>query len=67
MIDEADLLMEYNKDLSRKEAEKIIEKNKESMMSSKEEEMVNNYANGIKNNGEVEEIPEDKEENGETK
>ena len=30
MLDEADLLMEYNNDLSRKEAEKIIEKNKES-------------------------------------
>ena len=30
MIDEIDLLMEYNKDLSRKEAEKIVEKNKES-------------------------------------
>ena len=29
MLDEADLLMEYNKDLSRKEAEKIIAKNKE--------------------------------------
>ena len=29
MIDEPDLLMEYNKDLSRKEAEKIVEKNKE--------------------------------------
>ena len=28
MIDEPDLLMEYNKDLSRKEAEKIVEKNK---------------------------------------
>ena len=31
MIDEADLLMEYNNDLSRKEAEKIIEKNREAM------------------------------------
>ena len=30
MLDEADLLMEYNNDLSRKEAEKVIEKNKES-------------------------------------
>jgi len=29
MIDEVDLLMEYNKDLSRPEAEKIVEKNKE--------------------------------------
>ena len=31
MLDEADLLMEYNDDLSRKEAEKIVEKNKEAM------------------------------------
>ena len=31
MLDEADLLVEYNQDLSRKEAEKIIEKNKEAM------------------------------------
>ena len=31
MLDEADLLMEYNNDLSRKEAEKIVEKNKEAM------------------------------------
>ena len=29
MLDEVDLLMEYNKDLSRSEAEKIVEKNKE--------------------------------------
>ena len=31
MLDEVDLLMEYNNDLSRKEAEKVVEKNKESM------------------------------------
>tara|TARA_Y100001973_G_scaffold8979_1_gene12223 strand:+ start:2826 stop:4163 length:1338 start_codon:yes stop_codon:yes gene_type:complete len=31
MVDEPDLLMEYNKDLSRKEAEKIVEKNKKAM------------------------------------
>jgi hypothetical protein len=31
MIDKADLLIEYNQDLSRKEAEKIIEKNREAM------------------------------------
>ena len=31
MIDEPDLLMEYNQDLSRKDAEKIVEKNKEAM------------------------------------
>ena len=29
MLDEADLLMEYNKDLSRAEAEAIIQKNKD--------------------------------------
>ena len=29
MLDEVDLLMEYNKDLSRAEAEKIVKKNKE--------------------------------------
>ena len=28
MLDEVDLLMEYNKDLSKAQAEKIIEKNK---------------------------------------
>ena len=31
MLDEVDLLMEYNKDLSRSEAEKIVEKNKIAM------------------------------------
>jgi len=31
MLDEVDLLMEYNNDLSRKEAEKVVEKNKEAM------------------------------------
>jgi hypothetical protein len=31
MLDEVDLLMEYNNDLSRKEAEKIVEKNREAM------------------------------------
>ena len=29
MINETDLLMEYNKDLTKQEAEKIIESNKE--------------------------------------
>jgi hypothetical protein len=37
MMDEVDLLMEYNKDLSRKEAEKIIEKNKESKVDEPSE------------------------------
>ena len=31
MLDEVDLLIEYNKDLSRKQAESIIEKNKIAM------------------------------------
>ena len=31
MVDEVGLLMEYNKDLSRKEAESIIEANREAM------------------------------------
>ena len=62
MLDEADLLMEYNKDLSRKEAEKIIEKNKEAMTDTKEEEMINNYANGIKGTNGQEEKPEETEE-----
>ena len=39
MLNEVDLLMEYNKDLSQKEAEKIIEKNKEAMEDSHYEEM----------------------------
>jgi len=34
MIDEVDLLMEYNNDLSRKEAESIVEKNREAMEDS---------------------------------
>ena len=41
MLDEVDLLMEYNNDLSRKEAEKIVEKNKESR-----QEAVNDMFNG---------------------
>ena len=40
MINEIDLLMEYNKDLSRSEAEKIVEKNKESKNNTLE---VNNF------------------------
>ena len=41
MLDDADLLMEYNNDLSRKEAEKIVEKNKESR-----QEKINEMFNG---------------------
>ena len=53
MIDEIDLLMEYNKDLSRKEAEKIVEKNKESMSDPHYNEM----------EGNEEENPVEEEEN----
>ena len=52
MIDEADLLMEYNNDLSRKEAEKIIEKNREAM----EDEHL--QAMELGEIGEVEEVEE---------
>ena len=47
MIDEPDLLMEYNKDLSRKEAEKIVEKNKEAMEDEHYEEMEANNTNDL--------------------
>ena len=58
MIDDVDLLMEYNKDLSRKEAEKIVEKNKESR-----EEKINGMFGG--NNPLNNENPEESEENEE--
>ena len=54
MIDEVDLLMEYNKDLSRKEAEKIVEKNKE----SRDEQI-----NDMFGNQNEEEKPVEEEEN----
>ena len=44
MIDEPELLMEYNKDLSRKEAEKIVEKNKEAMQDPHYESMNEEYS-----------------------
>ena len=56
MLDEVDLLMEYNNDLSRKEAEKIVEKNKESR-----QEAVNNMFSG-NNPLQDEENKEDTEE-----
>ena len=48
MLDEVDLLMEYNKDLSRAEAEKTVEKNKEAMedehlVAMEEEEVGEEY------------------------
>ena len=56
MLDEVDLLMEYNNDLSRKEAEKIIEKNKETR-----QEAVNEMFNGnnpLENDKEDEKVEE---------
>ena len=44
MIDEPDLLIEYNQDLSRKEAEKIVEKNKEAMQDPHYESMNEEYS-----------------------
>ena len=59
MLDEVDLLMEYNNDLSRKEAEKIVEKNKE----SRQEAMDNMFPNGNPlQNEENEESKEESEE-----
>ena len=64
MIDEVDLLMEYNKDLSRKEAEKIIEKNKE----ARDEQINNMFGSNNEENQENEENPEEiketEEDNG---
>ena len=59
MIDDVDLLMEYNKDLNRNEAEKIVEKNKETR-----EEKINGMFGGnnpLENQNE-EEKPEKSEE-----
>jgi len=52
MLDEVDLLMEYNNDLSRKEAEKIVEKNREAMEDEHLQAM---------KGGEIEEEYEDKD------
>ncbi len=60
MLDEPDLLMEYNKDLSRKEAEKIVEKNKESRQE-KVDEMFN--GNNPFNSQESEEEDDNNESN----
>jgi hypothetical protein len=61
MIDEVDLLMEYNKDLSRKEAEKIVEKNKE----SRDEQINGMFGEENQNEEEKpEEKPIEEEENG---
>ena len=62
MINEVDLLMEYNKDLSRKEAEKIVEENKESRQE-KVDEMFN--GNNPLNNEENKEEDGNKDESNE--
>lgn len=59
MLDEPDLLMEYNKDLSRKEAEKVVEKNKE----SRQEKMDEMFGGNNPLNSENPEEKEEKEEN----
>ena len=59
MLDEADLLMEYNNDLSRKEAEKIIEKNKESRQENLNEMFNGNSPFESKEEDEKEEIEEE--------
>ena len=54
MVDEPDLLMEYNQDLSRKEAEKIVEKNKETR-----DEQLNDMFGGSNGENDLEIIEED--------
>ena len=54
MIDEPDLLMEYNQDLSRKEAEKIVEKNKETR-----DEQIGDMFGGSNRENDLEIIEED--------
>ena len=61
MIDEVDLLMEYNKDLSRKEAEKIVENNKESMEDTHLQNM-EVYGLGKSNNNQDTEENQEEEE-----
>ena len=54
MVDEPDLLMEYNQDLSRKEAEKIVDKNKETR-----DEQLNDMFGGSNGENDLEIIEED--------
>ena len=62
MLDEVDLLMEYNNDLYRREAEKIIEKNKESMEDTHLKNMETYGFGKSEDNEEEEDVrPEDKE------
>ena len=59
MIDEADLLMTYNGDLTRKEAEKVIEKNKEAMEDPHYDTMEGENSQESENSQYSEEIEED--------
>ena len=59
MLDEVDLLMEYNNDLSRREAENTVEKNKE----SRQEAVNEMFSNG--NLPQQNEETEDEEDNKE--
>jgi len=59
MINDVDLLIEYNQDLSQKEAEKIIEKNKESRDERMKEMFANN--NPLQNEQNQEENDEKEE------
>ena len=61
MLDEVDLLMEYNKDLSRKEAEKIVEKNKEAMEEPHLQAMEGGEIEGTQEEGEDNVQSEDKD------
>ena len=63
MIDEVDLLMEYNNDLSRKEAEKIIEKNKQTREESQKRAMEVNGFNQKEDNEEETEVEQPKDDN----
>jgi len=61
MIDEADLLMSYNGDLTRKEAEKIIQKNKEAMEDPHYAAMQGNPVEQITETEGVEEYDKDED------
>ncbi len=59
MIDEVDLLMSYNGDLTRKEAEKVIEKNKEAMEDPHYAAMEGNITEEAPETEETEELNEE--------
>ena len=61
MIDEADLLMSYNGDLTRKEAEKVIQKNREAMEDPHYAAMQGNPVEQITETEGVEEYDKDED------